>query len=84
MFELGSCVSQDSDMLLVLCVIAEESCPMPSGICDALQVMPRSSSSKAKCLNQPHFSFTLREHCREKKEKKSNLHEREPASLYPN
>lgn len=81
MFELGSCASQDSDMLLVLCVIAEVSCPMPSGSSDTLQVMPESSSSQAKCLNQSHFYFTFREHCREKEEKKNNLHEREPASL---
>lgn len=61
MFELGSCASEDSDKLLVLCVIAEVSCPMPSGNSDTLQVMPGSSRSQAKCLNQPHFYFTFRD-----------------------
>lgn len=84
MFELGSSASQDPDMLLVLCVIAEVSCPMPSGNSDTLEVMPGSSSRQAKCLNQPHFYFTFRKHCREKEEKKNNFHERKPASLYLN
>lgn len=84
MFELGSSASHDPDMLLVLCVIAEVSCPMPSGNRDTLEVMPGSSSRQAKCLNQPHFYFTFRKHCREKEEKKNNFHERKPASLYLN
>lgn len=71
MFELGSCASQDSDTLLVLCVIAEVSCPMPSGNSDTLQVMPGSSSSKAKYLNQPHFYFTFKNTAERKKKRKT-------------
>lgn len=84
MFELGSSASPDFDMLPVSWVFAKVSCPMPSGNSDALQVMLVSSSSKAKCLNLPDFYFTFKKSYREKEEKKNNLHEREPVSLYLN
>lgn len=71
MFELGSCASQDSDTLLVLCVIAEVSCPMPSGNNETPQVTPGSSSSKAKYLNQPHLYFTFKNTADRKKKIKT-------------
>lgn len=71
MFELGSCASQDSDMLLVLCVIAEVSCPMPSGNSDSLQVMPGSSRSNLNISTSLTFILHSRDTADRKKERKT-------------
>lgn len=82
MFELGSCASQDSDTLLVLCVIAEVSCPMPSGNSDTLQVMPRSSRSNLNISNSLTFILHSRDTADRKKRKTTSIKESQQVSTW--